>query len=819
MMFDPVSARMLALRVLQARYGPQVPAAGLEPDLAAFQRDAVARLQAALDRYRGAILADSVGLGKTHIGAAIARRALAAGSPVIIATPPSLRRQWQRILRDPRVRFASHATLSRAAPGTRPETRPGTRYERSLLIVVDEAHAFRNPLTRRYRALASLSRGARLLLITATPVNNSLRDLYWLLRLFAGDGTFAAAGVPDLYACFRHAERSGGPGRIPTVLAQVMVRRTRSLLVDVHGSLDFGTGQLRFPGRESPVPVRYRRPAAWRRVLRVIEDLELNGWTETRDGADLLLRMTLLRRAESSAGAAVASFTALHGTLSRALDAVARGLDPRDVSRAPGAPADQLTMDALLLRPLPRGFDRVAMERAARRDLERIAEALDAVRSEPDAKLDALRDLLEHLRGRPVVLFTEFRTTAVQLHRELRNQLRTGLVHGGGALLGSSPAARRTVIERFAPRANGVRPPPPRERIELLISTDVLAEGLDLQDAADVISYDLPWNPVRLIQRVGRIDRLGSTHERIRSYHFVPERDLERTLGLMRRLRRKLRAIDCTIGVEDDVLGRTRELAGALRGDAAALQRIERQDALTCDIEERLRVACQRAAAAATDGLPLFPQDNGTIAPETGPAIARLSARLDIPRPLARARGPVICVFLAAPGAQRALVLRGRSHVADDRFTGSALLAALDDAAPTPIAVRHLRAARRAAERAPRICEMPVPRPPKVIPALRRRLHALLERAPGGATQAECDRLDVLLRALQDCSAGTEILLKRHRRELGTLSFGDLCDRVESLLPEAIVPPAPEPSPHPPPAAPATVPKVLGVLLIGASSG
>ena len=135
-----------------------------------------------------------------------------------------------------------------------------------------------------------------------------------------------------------------------------------------------------------------------------------------------------------------------------------------------------------------------------------------------------------------MLLFSEFRETAEYLWHALRNQAPCALIHGSGAWLGSTPAARRAVIERFAPRANGVRPPPRREAVRILIATDVLAEGLNLQDAADAVSYDLPWNPVRVVQRLGRIDRLGSPHPSVRSWYFVPHRDLDRLLGLLHRI-------------------------------------------------------------------------------------------------------------------------------------------------------------------------------------------------------------------------------------------------------------------------------------------
>src|SRR5690606_13537216 len=109
------------------------------------------------------------------------------------------------------------------------------------------------------------------------------------------------------------------------------------------------------------------------------------------------------------------------------------------------------------------------------------------------------------------------------------------MVHGSDARLGRTRASRRAVIERFAPVSNRARVPRRAERVRLLIATDVLSEGMNLQDARIVVSYDMPWNPVRLAQRIGRIDRLGSPHERIRAFTFAPDDRIEEVLRMMKR--------------------------------------------------------------------------------------------------------------------------------------------------------------------------------------------------------------------------------------------------------------------------------------------
>jgi hypothetical protein len=213
---------VVARIVLHARFGapPQDDGTRLDTSgLAAFQADGVERVRRILDHRRGAVLADSVGLGKTHIARALVRAALQAGEKVIVCAPAALRTHWRRQLR--RLEgwdWLSHSALSRGA----------TVRTRAQLVVVDEAHAFRNPATHRYAALAGLCTDARVLLLTATPVNNSIMDFYHLLRLFSARHDFADVGVTDLLTAVESAGADAGPLR--RVIEAVVVRRTRELI-------------------------------------------------------------------------------------------------------------------------------------------------------------------------------------------------------------------------------------------------------------------------------------------------------------------------------------------------------------------------------------------------------------------------------------------------------------------------------------------------------------------------------------------------------------------------------------------------------------
>ena len=606
-----------------------------------FQEAGVRRLRAILARHGGAVLADAVGLGKTFTALALIEERIRAGGDAVVVTPAALRRHWRNALSRvgrgdrPEWRLLSHTQLARGAVVAPPV---GGR-----LIVVDEAHRFRNPGTLRYRALTRIVEAAasrpgpgQLLLVTATPVNNSVRDLYQLLRLFLPDGGLSEVGVPSLRAVF---EPVPDPRAIQAVVREMVVRRGRRMADDRFRGIALGWDPREdagrpFPRRAPPVLHRYTDPGIPGRVSS-IEALELDAYGA---GAGSLVRLSLLKRMDSSTAAFRTSLRRLRESLAAVLDAAVAGQVLRPGRHRPSGDTDpfQLVMVGLVADPAPPDLDLNAWIESARRDLRRVdgllarsgvgsrdrglsrgPDTADAEQAAP--KTELLRALLRDLRGERVLVFTEYRDTAAFLWGALLRDRRVGRIDGSGAWLGSSPAGRRHVVERFAPRANHRPPPLHRERVDVLVATDVLAEGLNLQDARHVVSYDLPWNPVRLIQRIGRIDRLGSPHDVVVPHLFLPTEGLDRVLGLTRRLRTKLYGIATALGgAQADEL-----LAGLVAGSPArvadVLDRVERREDL--DPWERLRTLWVRS-----DGFGIGPA-SGDRGP-SGPAADSGSANL-----------------------------------------------------------------------------------------------------------------------------------------------------------------------------------------------
>ncbi len=156
-----------------------------------------------------------------------------------------------------------------------------------------------------------------------------------------------------------------------------------------------------------------------------------------------------------------------------------------------------------------------------------------------------------------MLIFTQYADTA----RYLSAQLNPGGKRDDIDVIYSGDKDKIRLVGRFAPKANPeYRRPANESELHMVIATDVLAEGLNLQDCHVLINYDLHWNPVRLIQRFGRIDRIGSEHDVVHALNFLPETGLEKQLGLRQKLHQRIQEIHDTIGEDAAILDRAEQL-------------------------------------------------------------------------------------------------------------------------------------------------------------------------------------------------------------------------------------------------------------------
>ncbi len=599
-LLDPYTIYLRALLDLQE---PQLE----EPDratrptglaLAPFQRDGYERARAICRRHGGVVYADGVGTGKTEIGLAfIEERTREDGVYALVIAPAQLAKRWAERIHQAKlpaqvISFNELAADEQLVPDAANRRRVLHNTKDSYrLVIVDEAHALRNEDTTWYRAMERLLGGARkdAVLLTATPINNGLWDLYNLVMLFARhDKAFAASGIDSVRALFVAA---GANQRDPEALDPdvlfpladaVSVRRDRAFIESEYAGQQFPDGTpVRFP-KPRLTTRRYDldapHPGLLDRIATAIDALtmaryrpsayDLTADKELAVEAQLagLLRSGVLKRFESCWRACLETVERMLLAHDAFLLAWQNGEVPsramlRDTTHADidesglAGWVDQALEGDTDARPAS-DFDPDYGEavRADRDQLATMRDDLAQLDAADDPKLAALIDVLGSSPAAKVAVFATFAATVRYLDEHLPNPIggRERVVVIGNE---STPDQRTGALSRFAPNTV-VRPGyvPQNGEIDLLISTDVLSEGQNLQQAQAVVSYDMPWNPQRVVQRNGRVIRLLSPHDEVLLTTMLPEQgELERLLGLEARIQSKIVAAG-VYGMESEVI-------------------------------------------------------------------------------------------------------------------------------------------------------------------------------------------------------------------------------------------------------------------------
>ncbi len=667
--FEPHPPQLVYLRMLWERYRSELaaddetalPRSTIE--LTSFQRDGLVRARRLLDEFNGVLVADEVGLGKTYFaGKLIEEAAIERRQRVLVVCPATLRdgpwkafRQqhnlsmtlvsFEELAADPRLN--PERAEQAAEAGRQLERHLGPDIHNYALVVVDEAHNLRNPSTQRAEALRLLlSRRPpkKLVLLTATPVNNSLLDLYHLLVYFLrNDGVFAADGIRSLRDHFTQAMRTDpndlSPRHLFDVLDAVAVRRTRSF-VKKH----YANDTVRIDGTEQPIVFpapRVRKvtydidsvlPGFFKRLEAAVDpdaspDTDETALTLARyvpsnyeKGLDNpesyelqlagLLRSGLLKRFESSPWA----FALTCERMSRGCEAFAQLAQTRAKIATGGAIADWASTDSDDLEEIDKyldahieelddaaGYDVGRMVAHARRDRDLLADFARKARTvtrDADPTLAALADELAEIAAqarhdgigtrdernrRKVLVFTYFADTVGWIVGFLEDAvLRDGRLAGYRGRIASHTGSGRghspDPVLGFAPdtAAPGLDHP---DLYDILVTTDVLAEGVNLQQARHIINYDLPWNPMRLVQRHGRIDRIGSPHREVFIRCVFPDTRLDELLGLEERLNRKIAQAAASIGVGEVIPDQQRRLDRSFAETRSEIERLRAEDA------------------------------------------------------------------------------------------------------------------------------------------------------------------------------------------------------------------------------------------------
>ena len=556
-----------------------------------YQEQAVLNAKKILDEYGGVFISDVVGLGKTYISAMLANqldgRTLVIAPPVLldVNNPGS----WRNVLSDFRVPadFESVGKLDQILK------RGVDKYKN---IIIDEAHRFRTETTLGYEKLAQICRGKRVILVTATPYNNYPKDILAQIKLFQKARKSTIPGLPDLerffntlqnrlkgldrqkdYEKYIEVMRENAREIRDKVLKYLMVRRTRNE-VEKFFSNDLKKQKLNFPEVADPEPIFYEFNDEEDRVFHKTIELITKKFMYARytpllyykrkidqpeEIAQLnmgkFMKMLFVKRLESS-------FYAFSNTLGRFINSYVQFLSEFEKGNVYVSKKYANKIFELLENDDEEAIQRLIDEDKARKYsasdfkkefkyylekdlmvLREVEQLWSLIKRDPKL-LTFINKLISDkiLSKNKLIVFTESKETANYLFNNFEKKFPdAALIYTGG----SSAATREKVVNNFDARA-----PFPQDDYRILVSTEVLSEGVNLHRSNVVVNYDIPWNPTRMMQRVGRINRVDTKFGRIHTYTFFPTIQSNDLIKLREAAEAKIHAFITLLGTDARLL-------------------------------------------------------------------------------------------------------------------------------------------------------------------------------------------------------------------------------------------------------------------------
>lgn len=615
-----------------------------------FQRDGVIGAIDKLERLGGCIIADSVGLGKTFEALAIIKYYELRNDRVLVLAPKRLRDNWtlykandkRNILASDRFHYdvLNHTDLGRDGGSSGDIDLSNINWGNYDLVVIDESHNFRNKSTHKGREtrydllmkrIIQAGVKTRVLMLSATPVNNRLADLKNQIAFVTegNDGALSEQGIASIESTVRKAQLQFNrwlameeEERKPSTLMDMLgfdyfklldlltIARSRKHIEKYYGTDETG----KFPERMRPVNIKpdVDKSGGFRSIREInneIRHLNLSVYaplryvlpskkasydakysTQIRGGEGFfrqadreeslihLMRINVLKRMESSVSSFALTLSRqladVRGTIEK-LDGHQSSIEEIDIE---DVDVDDPMFESLLVgrkvKVLLQDVDVVRWRQDLVEDRDRLQMLLSAakqVNALRDAKLAALKEIIEAKVREPlnpgnkkVIVFTAFSDTAKYLYDQLspwiqaKLGLHSAMVTGGGSNKTTVPNMRNdfaSILTAFSPRSKQ-RPEDLSGEgdIDILFATDCISEGQNLQDCDTLINYDIHWNPVRIIQRFGRIDRIGSINSRIQLINFWPNIELEEYINLEQRVSGRMVLLDISATGEENVI-------------------------------------------------------------------------------------------------------------------------------------------------------------------------------------------------------------------------------------------------------------------------
>ncbi len=560
-----------------------------------YQEQAVLNAKKILESYGGVFISDVVGLGKTYITAMLISQL--DGRTIVIAPPSLLNEEnpgsWKNVFYDFHLpaKFFSIGKLEDAIEEI--EFR-GEEYKN---IVIDESHRFRNESTISYETLTEICRGKRIILVSATPFNNSPGDILSQIKLFQNPRKSTIPDIENLEEFFKSKEtllkkisrdkdydkyletvKENSKHIREKVLKYLMVRRTRQE-IEKYFEDDLKKNNVKFPEVENPHPFYYQlnrhEDEIFMRTLKLItKDFKYARYMpllylkekisplEQQSQKNLagFMKVLLVKRLESS-------FYAFKKTLERFIKSYELFIDEFKNGNVYISKKyinkifeflqkdDDEAIQKLIDEGKAEKYSSEDFKDEFEKHLESDLNILKRINSmwetiERDPKLDTLLyNLKNHdiLKNNKIIVFTESKETAEYLTENINKSFDSNialLFHGY-----SDATSRNKVIENFDARARNKK-----DDFHILVTTDVLSEGVNLHRSNIVINYDIPWNPTKLMQRAGRINRLDTPHDKIYIFNFFPTIQSDNEIELTNIARSKIESFLTLLGGDSAIL-------------------------------------------------------------------------------------------------------------------------------------------------------------------------------------------------------------------------------------------------------------------------
>lgn len=587
-----------------------------------YQKQAAIQAKKILETYNGVFLADVVGLGKTFITALLLQQVM---GRTLVVCPPVLKEYWKDSLFDFGIRSFEVESLGKLEHIIR------KGLDRFDYIVVDEAHRFRNENTQSYANLLDICRGKKVILVTATPLNNTIDDIFAQIKLFQAPKNSTIPGVPNLEKFFaslrsklKKVEKSDPiyPKLIKeiseeiknSILKYVMVRRTRSDVMTYFKN-DIEKQGLVFPEVETPQKIVYKFEdklesvfndtikklyaftySRYTPLLYYVGNKKLTEFEKQQQrNVGGFMKGILVKRLESSFYAFrqsidrfILSYENFIDMFNKGTVYISKKVDVYELLEND----DFEKLEKLVESDKAHKYDAKDFKKEFIDKLNFDLQILKDVRDlwstiDQDPKLEQFIVELKKqktLKNSKLVVFTESKETGDYIYEALSDEFSEKVMfysskggrHTNKTITSNHTIARDIIKENFDPNHKEQN-----NDLKILISTDILAEGINLNRSNVVINYDLPWNPTRVLQRAGRVNRLGSVNPTVYIYNFFPTTHSDEHLGLELNITNKIQMFHDILGEDAKYLTEGEEI-----GSQELFNKLNNRKAYTGEDEE-----------------------------------------------------------------------------------------------------------------------------------------------------------------------------------------------------------------------------------------